>query len=151
MPGPNYPHTQLSHHQVLQHVFDEAQDRLRVEATYASEGGDPVGTTDTDDGVGLNVYLLNQSLEGGIKTTRYTITDVATKLVPDVDKLTNAKVVGFRIIGSEPVYIGTSSVTSSTGYPKYEFEEMTMDIKGFDVYIVCAAGKTCNIAVIQIA
>ncbi len=143
--GENRPYTQLSHNQVLQQSFDESQDRLRVEASLSS-GGD-VGTTDG----GLDVYVVNQSLSGGVKSSRYTATAVAQKLVADVDKLTDAKVIGFRILGDEPVYIGNSSVTALSGYPKYSNEEMVLDVKGFDIYIICDTGKTCSYATIQLA
>lgn len=40
MPGPNAPYTQLSADQVIQQSFDEANDRLRVDASVTASIGD---------------------------------------------------------------------------------------------------------------
>lgn len=153
MTGPNTPYTLLSHSQVLQQAFNEEQDRLRIEGAITTDDGTPVGTSENEAGqVGLNVSVINQSLDLGIKTFRLTVTDTAAPIIATIQKLANAKVIGIRIMGEETVYIGDSSVTSSTGYPKYSYEEMVVDIKNnVDIYAICETGKTCNIAIIQLA
>jgi len=42
MPGPNHPYTQLSADQVIQQVFDESTDQLRVNASVTATIGDVV-------------------------------------------------------------------------------------------------------------
>lgn len=52
MPGPNAPYTQLDEAQVIKQVFDETNDRLRVDAEVtATIGTVEVVITDADDAI----------------------------------------------------------------------------------------------------
>jgi hypothetical protein len=67
MPGPNAPYTKLDSSQVIQQVFDESTDRLRVDATVTASIGDVKITDGTNDATitqvgpkyGLDVNVLN--------------------------------------------------------------------------------------------
>jgi hypothetical protein len=87
-----------------------------------------------------------------MRNTVITVTDVATKIPSS--PLSGRNTIAIRIWGAETVYIGDSSVTATNGYPKMTTEEIFMDVKdnaAVEVYGICAAGKTCEVRVMEIA
>lgn len=67
MPGPNAPYTNLDQTQVMQRVFDEAQDRLRVEANVVVESVIGEVSVEIDAADGDNIALANA--DGSKKVT----------------------------------------------------------------------------------
>ena len=170
--------TQLDYQQVIRRVYDEANDQLRTGANITVSGsggldviisdlndsvalgdgnGNLVGVTDINGENGLNVNILGgeftaSGLKTGLKTTRMTITDVRTA-VPNTS-LSNRNGISIRVLGTNTVYFGNNTVTSVNGYPKFQYEEIILDAKdtaAVVIYAVCEAGKTCDIAVLEIA
>lgn len=87
-----------------------------------------------------------------IKASTLTITDVPSA-VP-VTPLTDRNTISVRVWGDKIVYFGDSSVTSVAGYPKFQFEEIFMDIKdnpSVQLYAVCATGESCELRILEIA
>lgn len=175
---PLYPPSNLDANQVIQHVYDESTQTLRTQATAtiitppqlqvlidASEDsvrlgdGSKLNTLTTVSGKnGVDVNVLNtltsspSGLSTGLKTSRVIITDVAQK-VP-ATALANRNAISIRVLGINTVYFGNSTLTTSNGYPKFQYEEITADIKdnaSVDIYAVCEAGRTCEIAILEIA
>lgn len=163
--------------QVLRAVMDDTNNRLRVDAVISPDGhdleihyaddsiaiGDP--TTDTimtvnPDGslnvdatlVGGSVGVSPEGLKTGLATSQVTVTSAPVKI--PVSDLASRQTISVRVIGSNPVYFGNSAVSTSNGYPKFQYEEISMDIQNnvaVDLWAVCAAGQTCVIAVMEIA
>jgi hypothetical protein len=170
--------TELDFQQVIRRVYDDANDRLRTDTniTIDGSGGLDVIISDLNDSVaigdgsgnlatittvgasnGLDVNILGgefsaSGLKTGLKTTRMTITDVR-QAVPNVP-LANRNGMSIRVLGVNVVYFGNNTVTSLSGYPKLQFEEMVIDIKdtvAVELYAVCSAGQTCEIAILEVA
>ena len=170
--------TQLDYQQVTRRVYDEANDQLRTNANIVIDGsggldlvisdlndsialgdgaGNLVGVTDVGGENGLNVNVLGgefsaSGLKTGLKTTRMTITDVR-QAVPN-SPLVNRNGISIRVLGTNTIYFGNNTVTSANGYPKFQYEEIILDAKdtaAVAIYAVCDAGKTCDIAVLEIA
>lgn len=91
-------------------------------------------------------------LSNGLKTQRMIITDVPQQ-VPTTP-LTGRNTMSVRILGTNIVYLGNSTVTSAAGYPKYNKEEIVMDIQAnpsVNLWAVCDTGLTCEIAIMEIS
>ena len=152
---------------VLKNVHDEANQSLRVSADLLissesdniqlGDGINLVSTTVVGEKVGLDTTIVGgiitpTGLRTGLFTQTVTITDVASK-VP-ATALTNRNNITIRVWGEKIVYFGDSSVTSSTGYPKFQYEEISMDLKddaAVEVWAVCAAGESCVLKIMEIA
>lgn len=133
MPGPNSPYTSLDSNQVIQRVFEESQDRLRVDAQVtatlgtvecivSAASGDNIAIT-SQDGTKTLAVNTNGSINAepapfsSFKATQVSVGISATRLDPT--PLTNRKNVKIKITlnGNVAVYIGESSgVTTATGY-----------------------------------
>lgn len=173
--GPNAPYPTLDQNQILQRVFKESEDKLRVDATVSIAPGS-ITLTDVDDSIaigdgtgkhvtvttigaknGLDVYIeggviAQGGLSVGIKTTSILVTDVPTKL--PTTPLTNRNSMSVRIWGANTVFIGESSVTAADGYPKLQYEEFSIDIKdnlAVNLYGICESGKTCVVKIFEVA
>ena len=175
--GPNAPYTDLDQNHILQRVFDESGDKLRVDANVTIGAGELVisqvddsirigdgtnlvtTTSDTHGHVGLDVNLLNavidftsSGLRNGLQTTRMTVTSTVTA-VP-VTPLANRNGISVRVMGNKTVYFGNDAVTAANGYPKFQYEEIIIDIKdnpAVELYAVCASGETCEIRIMEVA
>lgn len=172
--------TLLDSAQVIQHVYDEPNNRLRVEtdATVNMSGELEVAIDQVDDSIrigdgvnlvtasviaskiGLDVNVIggvsgsftSSGLSTGLRVQSIVVTDVATKL-PSTS-LTNRNALSMRVWGANTVYVGLSSVTASSGYPKRQFEEMVLDIKdnsNVDMYGICATGQSCEVRILELA
>lgn len=106
----------------------------------------------------LNVNVTNAlsfspaGLDIAIRSQRVTVTDVATRL--PATALANRNTMSVRVLGTSNVYFGDSGVTSAAGYPKFQYEEIFMDIQdnpSVDLYAICESGQTCEVAVMEIA
>lgn len=137
-----------------------------VELEIKNDVGNPVpvsgiGNFNVTQATGTSLHTVVDSgsitanpvgLKTGLATSQLTVTDVAQK-VPTSD-LTNRNVLSIRILGSNTVYFGNSTVTTPTGYPKYQYEEIVMDVQdkpAVDIWAICPAGQTCVIAIMEIA
>jgi hypothetical protein len=91
-------------------------------------------------------------LHTGLRTTAITVTDSPQKI--PATPLPNRNSISIRVIGSNTVYFGDSSVTTSNGYPKFINEELSMDVTDSNavaIWAVCSTGQTCQIRIIEIA
>lgn len=139
MPGPNSPYTSLDYSQVIQQVFDEATDRLRVDAVVTASIGEVKITDGTNDATitqvgakyGLDVNVLNDiyvdishtddSIRLGDGTNLITSTAVGPKQGLDVN-IINALNVDIDGTTSTPDSIITvGSIDGTTTGLKYLF------------------------------
>lgn len=148
--------TNLDYSQVLQNVYDEGENRLRVDAdiTAVIPGGIQVNINDTDDSIkigdGSGNYVKvnsNGSIDvnstttisgtidtveqglNGFQTSQYTIGLTAVQITPT--PLTNRSSMSLAIIATPniPIYIGnSSSVTVNNGYPLYDGNTIELDL-----------------------
>lgn len=92
-------------------------------------------------------------LRTNLRASSHAVTDVPSMITPS--PLADRNAVSIRVWGSETVYFGhTSTITSSTAYPKLTLEELALDIKdtpGVEVWAVCAPGKTSELRILEIA
>lgn len=79
-----------------------------------------------------------------------TVTDAATKI--PTTNLDNRKAITiFNNSSSETVYIGGSSVTTSTGYPLLPYQGLPFDLgSGGQLYGICNTGKTASVRYLEI-
>jgi hypothetical protein len=174
--------TSLSGDQVLQAVYDPATGSLKSAVSANISGAQEVIISAIDDSIasytkdgtgqaitstlvssqrGLDVAIIAggvtgtlqpQGLSGAIKAQRVTVTDVATKIPGTA--LANRNSMMVRVVGTNTVYFGDLTVTAAAGYPRYEREEIFLDIQGgasTDLYAICDTGKTCVVAVFEVA
>lgn len=172
------PYTQLDFEQVVRQSFDEANDRLRVDASLTM-GENEVVINQADDSVaigdgsdlytgttvtgkhGLDVNIIAGSVTGefsesglknAIKVQSFIVTDTVTAipLVP----LTNRNSMSIRILGSGTLYFGDSSVTVASGYPKGTGEEISLDIKdntSVQLYVVAESGQSVEVRILEVS
>lgn len=87
----------------------------------------------------------------GIYTQTKTISDSATLILNSNDDRSSSII---RNIGSENIYIGNSSVTTSNGYkliPGDILNQKDNDNNLFSgaFYGICETGKTCDISILE--
>jgi hypothetical protein len=183
--------TKLDANQVIKQAYDEANKRLRVDATVTASIGEvkivdsdgdelqvnPDGTINVNtiidaasDNIaisdGTNTLTINPdgSINAGISGTinpsglstalrasRLIVTSVATQI--PAAALTGRNTMSVRILGDKDIVFGDSTVTFATGYPKYQFEEMVLDIQTnptINLWAVCNTGDTCEVAILEI-
>lgn len=173
--------THISANQVLQHAYNEATEKLKVEADIVATipAAQQVEISQLDDSIrigdgttlftgttigpdtGLDVNVLNSitttpvGLSTDIRQQRVTVGDVATK-VP-ASPLSGRNTITIRILGTSVVYIGDSSVTTTGatgGYPKFQYEEVIVDVRdnaSVEIYAICATGESCELAILELA
>lgn len=178
--GPNAPYTLLDENQIIQRVFDEAGDKLRVDAQVTVNAGTAeVIISQVDDSIrlgdgvnlitasivgaksGLDVNLIGGVVSGsfsssglstGMKTTSMTITDTPTK-VP-LTPLAARNGISVRVWNlldtTVIVYFGGSTMTAANGYPKSHGEEMQMDVKDNAAVELYAVCDTGKSAIVKI-
>lgn len=171
----------LDQQQILQRSFDKDNDSLRTTANVtATITGDVVVDIDaaTGDNIALanadgskkvdvqtvgSVNALSVNVENAITTTpsglstdikpqRITVTDVATKIPGTA--LVGRNAISVRVWGANIVFFGDNTVTAANGYPKFQYEEIYMDIQAnpsVELYGICEAGKSCEVAVLELA
>lgn len=172
--------SQLDAGQIIKRVFDDDNDSFRVDANVTFEGstqeviishaddsirlGDGtkiVTATTVDSDVGLDVNIIggvvsgdfqSSGLQKQLKSQSIIITEVPTKVpaIPIVDR--NA--ISIRVWGTNVVYFGDASVTVEDGYPKKQFEEISLDVKdnaAVEIYAVCSIGQTCELRIMELA
>jgi Ca2+-binding RTX toxin-like protein len=137
-------------------AIDHNTDSIRV-----GDGNSLATMTPVAAKVGLDVNVIggvvsgefsSSGLKNGLRTTKIVITDVPTK-VP-ASALADRNGISIRVWGSNTVYFGGSDVTSDTGYPKRQFEEIVADIKddaAVELYAVCDEGATSEVRVLELA
>ena len=137
-------------------AIDAATDSIRI-----GDGTKLTTTTTVGSQVGLDVNLVGGVVSGnfsqsglmnGMRTTSIIITDTPSPipLIP----LLNRNTLSARVWGSATVYFGNSSVNALNGYPKKQYEEISMDVKdnaAVELYAVCDTGMTCEVRVIELA
>lgn len=171
--------TLLDPGQIAKRVYDESEDRIRVDAQLNIGGSSDIVITHLDDSIkigdgtklvtattvsgknGIDANIIggvvsgnftSAGLQTGLKTTVMTVTSTAQAL--PVTPLANRNSLSVRIIGSNTVYFGDSNVTSSNGYPKYQNEEISLDIKDNSavyLYAICAGGQTSEVRILELA
>jgi len=178
---PPFVENNLDFTQILQRVYNESNHTLRTEATATVVGsaqeviishvddsirlGD--GTqlvTATADGfgrVGLDVSIVTGVITGSVsitgqsvklKTQAFFVSDTPTKI--PATSLVDRNSISIRVIGTDVVYFGDSSLSTSNGYPKYRYEEIILDIKdnvGVELYVVCESGKSSEVRILELA
>lgn len=177
---PTYSITNLDANQVIRSVFDEENGRLRTDAIVSTEMGgdvevaidsvddsitlgDDLGNhvTTTDAGSGIRALDVNvtspisatvspQGLNGPIDTGTITIGDTVTKVTPF--PISDRASLSVRVWGSETVYFGRNDVTTMDGYPKFQYEEIIIDLKeSTELWAICESGKTCEIRYFEVS
>lgn len=131
--------------QPQQVVVSHQDDSIRL-----GDGTSLVTATTVGSDVGIDVNVIGGTLlaqqEGAVPSGfgRITITDTPSQVPSSLPA--NALTFSIRIVGTAPVYFGTSnSVSSTTGYPKFQYEEVSADFKQ-RLWAVCASGQSCEIA-----
>lgn len=173
--------SKLDQQQILQGAYDEASGELRVQANVTANisGTQEVLISHTDDSiqlgdgtnlvtatpvgsdVGLDVNIVGGVVSGsftqsglsiGIKTTRFTVTDTPQPI--PATAFANRNTLSVRVLGASTVYFGGNALTATNGYPKFQFEEISMDVTddaGVNLYAVCDTGESSEIAILEIA
>lgn len=173
--------TLLDPGQIVKRVYDESQDRIRVDAqvTATMSGSQEVVISQYDDSIaigdgsnlftgtdvnakhGLDVNVIGGVVSGeftssglgkGLRSQRIIVTDQPTK-VPLIP-LADRNGMSIRIWGSNFVYFGNSDVTVNEGYPKRQYEEIVLDVKdnaAVELYAVCDPGLTCELRIMELA
>jgi len=170
--------SKLDFQQIIKAVFDSDKHRLRTDGIVSFEGGEQEiiishlddsirlgdGTnflTSTNIGAdyGLDVNIIGGSLTssdggliGGLANSAVNITDTPTKI--PVSALTDRHSISIRNWGTSNIYFGTSSVSTSNGYPKRPYEEFVLragDAAATEIYAVCESGESSQVRVIEIA
>lgn len=171
----------LDQTQIMQRVFNENTDRLRTDAEVTGSftgdinceidavDGDNIAIANADGSLkatlsivdgknAIDVNVANQiqseptGLSKAIRTT-VLIIDQTPQRVPTASLL-DRNTMSIRVMGTNTVYFGGSTVNVSVGYPKFQFEEIIADIKdnpSVDIWAVCETGKTCEIRILEIA
>lgn len=172
--------TKLDFPQVIKNVYEEDKNRLRVDAdvTLAPTGSLEVSidqatdsiklgdgttlftSTSTSGHTGLDVAIIAGSVTGtfnpvglknGLKNSRIVVTDIPTLVPASAFDLRNS--ISVRVWGTETVYFGDSAVDINTGYPKRQFEEITLDIQAdasVYLYAVCPTAVTSELRIMEI-
>lgn len=137
-------------------IVSQTSDSIRL-----GDGTSLVTSTTIGPKQGLDVNVAggvvtgdftSSGLKTSIKASKMTITDVAQAL--PLSPLTDRNTISVRVMGDKTVYFGSSAVTSALGYPKFQFEEIFMDIKdnpSVQLYAICATGETCEVRIMEIA
>lgn len=100
MPGPNAPYTALDANQVITHVYDEVNDRLRTDATLNIDSATiEVSTSHTDDSIRL-----------GDGTNLTTATVVGPKVGLDVNIITSNLNIRNLVFATDKVDVSNSVV-----------------------------------------
>ena len=166
---------------IIQRSFDKDNDALRTTATAIVDivgdvvcdidaaTGDNISIASADGSKKVDVTTISgtntlavdvknainttpSGLSTDIRPQRITVTDVATK-IPGTS-LAGRNAISVRVWGANIVFFGDNTVTASTGYPKFQYEEIYMDIRdnaSVELYGICEAGKTCEVAVLELA
>lgn len=154
--GPNGPFQGGGTEVVISHL----DDSIRL-----GDGSNLVTATPVGSDIGLDVNVIGGVVSGdftssglskSLKPQMVLVTDVPTKVpsTPLVDR--NSMTI--RVWNpSDPtiiVYFGGSTVTTASGYPKLNSEEMIVDIKdnaSVELYAICETGKTAELRVFEVA
>lgn len=171
--------TDLDFSQVIQNVYNQAENRLMVDAdiTAVIPGGIQVNINSADDSIAIanssgtpltinpdgSINVNSETTISGpvdtkeqglnsFQTSQYSIGTSAVQITPT--PLTNRSSVSLAIIASPnvPIYIGnSSSVTINTGYPLYNGNTIELDLttSGNIWAITTVAGQT--VAALEIA
>lgn len=116
--------------------------QLSFESIYKTEGA----------GVESNVVL--SGLSTGLSTTAIIVTDVPTLIPATANVLLNRNGISVRNMTLEPIYLGSSAVNISSGYPKFQYEEFVADIRDSTavyIYAICASGASSEVRIMQLA
>jgi len=168
---------------IIQRSFDKDNDALRTTSTVVVDAeivgevaveidaadGDNIAIANSDGSKKVDVSTISgvnalavdvknainttpSGLSTDIRPQRITVTDVATK-IPGTS-LAGRNAISVRVWGANIVFFGDNTVTASIGYPKFQYEEIYMDIRdnaSVELYGICEAGKTCEVAVLELA
>ena len=91
-------------------------------------------------------------LSVGLDASRITVTDSITKI--PATSFTGRNTISVRVLGSSTIYVGGSTVTASDGYPKFQNEEIVLDItddSSVALYAICSIGESCELAILEVA
>lgn len=128
-------------------VIDASSDNIAI-----SDGTNTlVINPDGSINAGISGTINPSGLSTALKASRLTVTSVATQ-VP-ATALTGRNTMSVRILGDKDIVFGDSTVTFATGYPKYQFEEMVLDIQTnptINLWAICNTGNTCELAILEI-
>lgn len=172
--------TILDANQVIKRVYDEATERLRVDANVSAtvgtaevvishvddsirlgDGVDLVTATTVGSDVGLDVNVIGGVVSGtftptglstDIKTQAINVTSTATKI--PTTSLVGRNAISVRVWGTNTVYFGDNTVTVANGYPKMQNEEIILEIRdgaAVDLYGICDTGLSCEVRVMELA
>lgn len=167
------PMSLLDWQQIVKLVYDETNNRLRTDATLSGSIGE-ISIDHTNDSIrlgdgttlftgstissktGLDVNVLNQlevaqsGLKIAVKSSRIAVG--TTPVAVPSSSLANRNGLSIRVLGPSTVYIGSSAVTATVGYPKFSGEEVIIDATDdITLYAVCAAGESSELAILEIA
>lgn len=117
--GPNSPYTELDQNQILQRVFEESYDRLRVDAEVTAtigtveciidaNSGDNISISDGANNLSINPdgsinVKVNAISSENLKTNYNEITDIASGVSSSIINFTpgvNIKILGINVSGT---------------------------------------------------
>lgn len=101
---------------------------------------------------GVTGEIQPLGLKTDIKAQSLTITDIASK-IPSA-ALTGRNGLTVRVWGTNTVFFGDASVTTTEGYPKFQYEEISLDIQSnptVALWAVCATGETSEVRILEVA
>lgn len=87
--------------------------------------------------------LVTEAADSQIASAQLTVGDEAVELASGATGMNRRKLLVRNAKTSEiVVYIGDSNVTSSTGFPLYQYDEIELDLDaGAGVYAISASGQ----------
>lgn len=176
-----YPVSQLDSQQVLKYAYDDATQSLRTSGSAnITATGDlaveidhvtdsiAIGTsaqlftgTSVSSKFGIDANIIGGSVSGtlnpvglkdGLGVTAVTITDIPSK-VPPAALIGSQNAISVRVWGPGTVYFGPSTVLATIGYPKRQYEEITLDIQqnaNVELWAVCDTGVTSQLRIMAV-
>jgi hypothetical protein len=167
--------------QVLKDAFDPLTQRLRVDAQLSAssvtidvaidhandsirigDGTNLATITQVGADYGLDVNIISGSVTGsftqsglsiGIKCQAITVTDSATKI--PLASLAGRNSISIRVMGASKVYFDDLTVLSSKSYPKFQYEELIVDVKNTnaatEIWGICDTGLSSEIRIMELA
>lgn len=106
------------------------------------------------EGAGVESAVVLSGLSTGLSTTAIIVTDTPTLIPATANVLADRNGISIRNMTLEPIYLGSSGVTISNGYPKFQYEEFVADIRdsaAVYIYAICASGATSQVRIMQLA
>jgi hypothetical protein len=87
---------------------------------------------------------VTQAAGSSIKSTSVSVGTSAVTALP-TSALTNRRRLYIKNVNTETFYIGDNNVSTSSGYPVRQYEEVVIDVAAITVYAIAAAAATVKV------